>query len=396
VLLNYSLEYVMSGETMAESVLILGGGIGGVATANALRKRLPPGSRITVVDREPTFTLAASFLWVMTGARSPAQVSRPLERLARKGIEVVRGEVQRIDPGRREAVVNGASLRGDRLVVALGAEFALDAIPGLADGGHTFCTLEGAVRLRDAIARFPGGRVVVLTAAPAYKCPAAPYEAAMLLESDFRRRGIRHRVALSLFSAEPGPMGVAGPEVSAAVRGMVEQKGIAYYPEHQIARVESGQIVFTNGVRAGFDLLVYVPPLRPPRALADSGLTDASGWVPVDRNTMETRFPGVHALGDVTMIPLAMGKPLPRAGVFAHAQAEVVARRIAGGRAGREAEARFAGHGSCFIEAGDGKAGFGAGDFFAEPRPVVKVRRPRRIWHAGKVLLEKQILWSWL
>ncbi len=381
---------------MAESILILGGGIGGVVAANALRSRLSRDHRIVVVDREPAFTLAASFLWVMSGDRTPAQVSRPLDRLQRKGIEVVRGEVERVDPERREAVVGGKTLQGDRLIVTLGAEFALDAIPGLADAGHTFCTLDGATRLRAALEQFRAGRVVVLTAAPAYKCPAAPYEAAMLLEADFRRRGVRKAVELSVYSAEPGPMGVAGPEVSAAVRGMVERKGIAYHPDHQIARVQGRRIEFTNGASAEFDLLVYVPPIRPPRALAGSGLVDESGWVRVDRQTMATRFPGVYALGDVTMIPLSIGKPLPRAGVFAHNQAEVVARNIAREVGGKGHVARFDGHGSCFIETGGGKAGYGAGDFYGEPRPAVKVRRPSRLWHAGKVLLEKQILWQWL
>ena len=380
---------------MSETV-ILGGGIGGVAAANALRRRLPRSHEITVVDREATFTLAASLLWVMTGDRRPERVSRPLHVLQRKGIQVERGEIERIAPREGEVTVSGRVFRGDQLVVALGAEFALDAIPGLAASGHTFCTLDGATRLSSELARFRGGRIVVLTAAPAYKCPAAPYEAAMLIDALCRRRGIRNAVQLSLFSAEPGPMGVAGPEVSAAVRGMVEQKGIAYHPEHQIVRVDGRHVEFTNGARAEFDLLVYVPPIRPPRVLSDSGLTDESGWVRVDRHTMETRFPGVYAIGDVTMIPLGMGKPLPRAGVFAHGQAEVVAANIARAVSGRGREARFDGHGSCFIETGDGKAGFGAGDFYAEPRPSVTVRRPRRVWHAGKVLLEKQILWRWL
>jgi sulfide:quinone oxidoreductase len=380
---------------MAESVLILGGGVGGVAAANALRRLLPRRHPIVLVDREQDFTLAASYLWVMTGARTPQQISRPLERLRRKGIEVVRGEVEQIDPERREAVVGGTRLRGDHLIVALGAEFALDAIPGLAEAGHTFCTLDGVIRLRTALAEFRGGRIVLLTAAPAYKCPAAPYEAAMLVEADCRRRGIRGDTEISLYSAEPGPMGVAGPEVSGAVRGMVEQKGIAYRPDHQIARVEGREVVFTNGIRAGFDLLVYVPPLRPPRVLAASGLADESGWVRVDRQTMETRFKGVYAIGDVTLIPLAMGKPLPRAGVFAHGQAEVVARNVALAAGARSVASRFDGHGSCFIETGDGKAGYGSGNFYAEPRPTVGVRPPGRLWHAGKVLLERQIL-RWL
>ena len=378
------------------SVLILGGGIGGVAAANALRKLLPRRHRILLVDREVSFTLAASFLWVMTGARTPAQVSRPLDNLQRRGIEVIRGEVERIDPRLREVVVSGETLRADHLIVALGAEFALDAVPGLAGAGHTFCTLDGAVGLRNALRDFRGGRIVLLTAAPAYKCPAAPYEAAMLIDADCRRRGIRGGSELSLYSAEPGPMGVAGPEVSAAVRRMVEEKGVLYRPEHQVVRVEGRKAIFSNGVEADFDLLAYVPPLRPPKALADSGLVDGTGWVRVDRRTLETSFPGVHAIGDVTLIPLASGKPLPRAGVFAHGQAEVVARNIARAVLGKGAPALYDGHGACFIETGEGKAGYGSGNFYGEPLPEVQVRKPSRAWHAGKVLLEKQILWQWL
>ena len=380
---------------MAERILILGGGIGGVTAANALRKRLPRRHSIVVVDREPKFSLAASFLWVMNGTRTPEQVSRPLERLERKGIDVVRGEVERIDPVRREAVVDGKTIRADHLIVTLGAQFAAEAIPGLSEAGHTFCTLEGASRLRAALEGFRGGRIIMLTAEPAYKCPAAPYEAAMLIEAEVRRRGLRHTTEIMLFAAEPGPMGVAGPEVSAAVRGMVEQRGITYHPEHKVSRVQGDAVEFTNGVRALFDLLVYVPPIRPPKALADSGLVDQSGWVPVDRQTMETRFPGVYAIGDITMIPLGMGKPLPKAGVFAHAQAEVVARNIALACGGMAGQGRYTGHGACFIETGDGKAGFGAGNFYADPRPAIKVRGPSWLWHAGKVLLERQMLWQW-
>ncbi len=381
---------------MADSILILGGGIGGVVAANALRKRLSRNHRIVVVDRERAFTLAASFLWVMTGDRRPDQVLRPLDRLRRKGVEVVHGQVEHIDPHRREALVSGKRLHGDHLIVALGAEFVLDAVPGLAEAGHTFCTLDGATQLRASLEKFRRGRIVLITAAPAYKCPAAPYEAAMLIEADCRRRRIREAVELLVYSAESGPMGVAGPVMSAAVRGMVERKGIAYHPDHQIARVMGQSIEFANGTSVEFDLLVYVPPIRPPRAVGDSGLVDESGWVRVDKQTMATRFPGVYAVGDVTMIPLTMGKPLPRAGVFAHGQAEVVARNIVCSVSGKPHEARFDGHGSCFIEAGDGRAGFGAGDFYAEPSPVVKMRRPGRMWHVGKVLLEKQILWQWL
>jgi sulfide:quinone oxidoreductase len=379
-----------------QTVLILGGGIGGVVAANRLRKRLGRQHRVVLVDREPTFALAASFLWVMTGDRRPDQIARPLARLERKGIEVILGEVERIDPARREAVVDGRTYHADQLIVALGAQFAPEAVPGLATAGLTFCTLEGATRLRDALQAIRGGRIVVLTAAPAYKCPAAPYEAAMLIEGLLRRRGVRSAVEIALHSAEPGPMGVAGPDASAAVRAMVDGKGIAYRPEHQIARAEVGRVHFTDGAALDVDLLVYVPPIKPPAVLAASGLIDGTGWVQVDRNTLETRFPGVYAVGDVALIPLAMGKPLPRAGVFAHAQAEVVARNIARVIAGKTPVERFDGHGACFIETGSGKAGFGAGDFYAEPRPAVRMRQPGMLWHVGKVLFEKQVMWQWL
>jgi sulfide:quinone oxidoreductase len=349
-----------------------------------------------MVDRERDFSLAASYLWVMTGDRRPAQISRPRARLARRDIEVLHGEVERIDPAARRAVVRGKPIEADHMVVALGAVFDLDAVPGLRAAGHTFCTLDGAVRLREALDGFRGGRVVLLTAAPAYKCPAAPYEAAMLVDAMLRKRGLRDTAAIDVHSAEPAPMGVAGPEASAAVRGMLEAKGIRYRPEHQIASAEPGRVAFTDGTAVDADLIIYVPPIAPPAALHGSGLVDESGWVRVHRYTMATAFPGVYAVGDVTLIPLAMGKPLPRAGVFAHAQAEAVARNIAASVAGKAATARFDGHGACFIETGGGAAGFGSGNFYAEPQPVVRMRRPNALWHLGKVVFEKQVTWGWL
>ncbi|MDO8502708.1 MAG: FAD/NAD(P)-binding oxidoreductase [Gemmatimonadaceae bacterium] len=237
----------------------------------------------------------------------------------------------------------------------------------------------------------------MLTAAPAYKCPAAPYEAAMLLEYACRKRRIRDRTQIDLYAAEPGPMGVAGPEVSKAVRGMVEAKGIAYHPEHQIKEVDdSGQrLKFTNGSEAFFDLLAYVPPHRAPKVVRESGLVGESGWVSVDRHTLETQYDGVYALGDVVAIPLKLGKPLPKAGVFAHAEAEIVARNIVRSITGKGERASFEGEGACFIETGDGKAGLGKGNFYAEPVPQVKIRPPGRRWHLVKVLLEKRWLRQW-
>ena len=382
---------------MAQSILILGRGVGGLVAANDLRKALPKKHRIILVEREPAFVFAPSFLWLMTGGRTASQISRPFAGLEKKGVEVVRGEIQRIDAERREVLVNGRILAGDFLIVALGAELGSDTIPGLAQAGHNFYTLAGSEALRDALSGFGGGRLLVLTAAPVYKCPAAPYEAAMLLEYHCRKRKVRARTQLDLYTAEPGPMGVAGPEVSKAVRQMVEAKGITYHPEHQIAEVDPGacRLKFANGAETTYDLLAYVPPHRAPRVVRESGLAAESGWMAVDRHTMETRYERVYAIGDVVSIPLKLGKPLPKAGVFAHAEAEVVAKNIVRAITGKGRSAAFDGLGGCFIETGDGKAGFGKGDFYAEPVPEVKIHPPGRHWHAGKVLFEKSRLRRW-
>lgn len=382
---------------MASTIVILGGGVGGLVAANELRKLLPREHRVILVDRERSFLFAPSLLWLMTGGRTAEKISRPLSRLEKKGIEIVCGEIERIDAARREAVVGGRELRADYLIIALGAELAPETVPGLPEAGHDFYTLAGAERLRAALDGFAGGRLVVLTAAPVYKCPAAPYEAAMLLEYQCRRRRTREATQIDLFAAEPGPMGVAGPEVSKAVREMVEAKGIAYHPEHQIREVDPGarRLRFTNGVEAAYDLLAYVSPHRAPRVVREAGLAGESGWIAVDRHTMATKFERVYALGDVVSIPLKLGKPLPKAGVFAHHQATVVARNVTRAITGTGRPAVFAGDGECFIETGDGRAGMGRGNFYAEPAPQVKIHRPARRWHAAKILFEKQWLWRW-
>lgn len=392
--------------SQGRAVVVLGGGVGGVVAAHQLRKQLPELHRVVLVDRDRRHLFAPSLLWLMTGRRTARQITRPLERLARRGIEVVFGDITGLDPETRHiTVVEGSSsvgratrgLEADYLVVSLGAELAPEIIPGLAEAGRNLYTLAGAENLRDALRRFDGGRIVILTAAPAYKCPAAPYEAAMLIADHIRRRNLAGESQIDVYAAEAGPMGVAGPDVSAGVRAMVEARGIGYHPEHQIVEVDPAgrQLQFANGASTGFDLLAYVPPHRAPRVVREAGLTDESGWVPVDRNTLHTVHPRVYAIGDVNGIPLEMGKPLPKAGVFAEREARVVARNIAHQITGKGDEAAFDGYGECFIEAGSGRAGFGRGDFYAEPTPRIDLYPVGRRWHLGKVIFEKSWLRRW-
>ena len=385
--------------TEKRTVLILGAGIGGIALATRLRRLLPRAHRIALVDQEAAHVFAPSLLWLMTGDRTADQISRPLSALAGRGIEVVRGTVERIDPQAKAAWIGGQEFRAEHLVIALGAALAPERVPGLAEAGHNLYSLAGAEALRDARLAVDRGRIVVLIAAMPFKCPAAPNEAAMLLEYDCRRRGVRDGVQLDLYTPEPGPMAVAGPQVSQALRQMIEAKGIGYHPEHAVTTVDPAKrrIRFANGAETDFALLAYVPPHCAPKVVQDAGLCGESGWIPVDRETMRTRFPGVYALGDVAGITLtSIGRPLPKAGVLAHNEAEVLAHNIAREITGRGAARRFTGDGSCFVETGDGRAGFGSGNFYADPAPDIRLKPPSRLLHWGKIAYEKYWLWRWL
>ena len=375
----------------AATVVILGGGVGGLVTANELRKRLGREHRVVLIDREGRHVFWPSLLWLQVGLRKPDGIVRDLASLEKKGIEVVKGQVERIDPDRKVVEVNGTELEADYLVISLGAQLAPEQVPGLAEAGHNLYSLDGATAVRDTRKSLREGNLVVLVAGMPFKCPAAPYEAAMLLEHDLRKRKVRDNVSIALYSPEPGPMMVTGPELSEGVKQLVRERDISYYPQHQVTEVDpaTGTLSFANGAEARFDFLVYIAPHVAPSVVREAKLTGRSGWVPVDRRTMETQFPGVYAIGDVTGIPLSMGLPLPKAGVFAHREGESVAQTIAAHITGRGQEGAFDGHGECFIEVGDGKAGFGRGNFYAEPRPIVKLYKPTRYWHAGKILFEK-------
>ena len=377
-----------------KTTLVLGGGVGGLITANELKKKLGTAHRIVLVDKEQDHLFAPSLLWLMIGLRRAGKSQRDLTRLRRKGIEVVQGEISAIEPRTRTVQVNGKPLQGDYMVISLGAELAPQTITGLEEAGQNIYTLTGCEAFREEFKAFHHGKLAVLVSSVPFKCPAAPYEAAMLMAYDLRKRKVREQVQIDLYVAEPAPMGVAGPELSAGVRNMIEAQGIAYHPEHMIQRVDPAQrrLHFANGVQADYDMLAYVPPHRAPAVVVEAGLVGESGWVPVNRETLETSFPSVFAIGDVTGISLKLGKPLPKAGTFAHAQAEVVAHNIACEIRGKGETKHFDGGGECFIEMGDGKAGFARGNFYAEPLPQVKMYKSGRHWHAAKVLFEKDWL----
>ena len=381
--------------TQVQRIVVLGGGIGGQVAATRLKQKLGAGARVVMVERSATFTFAPSLLWLMVGKRQGRSITRDYSALSRRGVEVVQATVAGVDTAAAEVETDTGAIGYDYLVVALGAALDPGRIPGLAE--HTFhpYDLASAERLRTALSEFRGGRVVVAIASLPYKCPAAPYETAMLIDSYLRDRGLRATSHVDMYTPEPLPLPVAGPYAGHSVAAELAARSIAFHPRVQVDGAEPGALRI-GGEQVAYDLAVVIPPHRPPEVVATSGLAGPNGWIPVDRSTLRARASNVYAIGDNTAIPLKNGMLLPKAGVFAHGEAEVVAENIARRVRADLREDAFDGHGTCFLEAGGGTAGLARGDFFASPVPRVAMHRPGRAWHAAKIGFEQYWLRRWL
>jgi sulfide:quinone oxidoreductase len=377
-------------------VVVLGGGVGGVVAANRLRRLLGREHRIIIVDRSPWHSFAPSYLWVTVGQRDPSRITRDLRSLARKGIEFRISEITTLDLANKKVGLEEQELAYDYLVVALGAQYSSHQIPGL-NKAWTYYHLEGAEGLRDELSRFEGGRLAIVVSGLPYKCPAAPYEGALILDEQLRGRGIRADVDIQVFTPEPHPLPVAGPAVGQMVIDLLASRQITFNGGVRLKSVDQAarKLAFEGGEEVAFDLLVATPVHSVPGVLAEAGMAEEDGWVMVDRETLATPFPDVYAVGDVTAIPLANGMMLPKAGVFAHGEAEVVARNIAAEIEGGQPDWAFGGQGACFLETGFGKAAFAEGNFFAEPDPKVALRGPSRFRRWQKVGFERTWLWRW-
>jgi sulfide:quinone oxidoreductase len=372
---------------MSRTILVLGAGTGGIISAKELSKKVGNKAKIILFEKEEKNVFAPSLLWLMVGKRKPKQVYRNTRKITGTGIDVIIGNIDKVDPEQISVTVNDEKYKGDYMVISLGVEQTEEH--NLNKYGHDFYTLDGATNFNEKLQNFKGGKIAVLVPSLPFKCPAAPYEAAMLVASFIRKKVLIGKTDISLYTPEPGPMGVAGKELSGAVRDMVEMKGINYFPEHQLVSATEKTLTFSNGKTSGYDLLAFTPKHQCPSVIKESKLVGKSGWIEVDRHTMETNFANVYAIGDITFIPLEMGKPLPKAGVFAHYQAESVAHNIAQKIAGKTPDKIFNGEGQCFLELGDGKAGYAGGNFYGSPLPVVKLKKPGFIWHWTKIWFEK-------
>ena len=382
----------------AGCTVVLGGGTGGLVAARELRHRLPSDHRVVLVDRSANHVYQPSLLWQMVGERRASQFTRPLDRLEKKDIEFRNAEAQSLDLDNRVVVTSAGNVEYDSLIVSLGAQLAPETVEGFDEMALNLYTPEGCDRIHAALRDFTEGVVGILIPAMPFKCPAAPYEAVFLTESYLRRKGVRRNVEIHLFTPEHTPMPVAPAALGDSIADMLAARGIHYHPlfTFQELRPKAREVVASDGQAHRVDLLMCVPPHQAPEVIRSSPLLGVSGFVHVDPRTLQTDYDDVYAIGDVATIKLPNGKALPKAGVFAHAEAKTVAKRIAAAAEGKTPDAVFNGNGYCWIELGDGRAGFAGGNFYAEPEPQVKIRRPGRPLHWGKVAFEKWWLHHWL
>jgi sulfide:quinone oxidoreductase len=373
-------------------VLILGGGFGGIATAHRLKQKLAPEDEVILVDRRDYFMVGFRKTWALIGESPLEAGQRSLDSLTSLGIRVMRDPVTVIDPAARVATMGDQRISADALVVALGAELAPEAVPGFQE--HAFNVYDAQVipRAAQALNEFRGGRLLLGIFGAPYKCPPAPYEMALLISDSLRSRGIKAN--MEVFTPQPMSLPVLGAVGCDLIESRLADKGITFLPNHKANAVEAGEVVFGDK-RRPFDLLLGVPPHRPPAVVRESGLVDGTGWVSVNPRTLETQFPGVYAIGDVVQIAMANGKPLPKAGVFAEAMGETVADRIAAVFSGQESEATFKGEGGCYLEVGAGQAMMVKGHFLAEPEPEVTLTEPSREYLDEKRSFETQRLQTW-
>ena len=330
--------------------MILGAGFGGMELATRLSETLADEVDVTLIDRNDSFFFGFSKLEVMLGRQTAQEIKLPYRDFVHEAVEFRQETVTGVDPAGRRVVTDAGSYDADFLVVALGADYDLAATPGFQEGGHEYYSLAGAERLRDALAGFTGGRVLVSVLGQPFKCPPAPFEGSFMLDEHFKQQGIRDSVEMATTFPMGRPVPVTG-EVSQMFREGLAARGVQELPEHLVTSIDPATRTarLASGETMPYDLFVGIPIHRAPAVLADTGLVEQN-WVPVDQSNLRTHYPGVYALGDVCSGP----RMVPKAGIFAEAAARVVAEDIAASITGSQPPAPYEGSGVCYAEFGGG------------------------------------------
>jgi sulfide:quinone oxidoreductase len=356
---------------MSERVVIIGGGTSGTVVANRLNMIRGQSTSITVIDRDDVHRYQPRLLPVAFGLADPDAGVRPRHAQLRDGIEFRVAEADRIEAARNTVVLKGGEeLSYDVLVVASGAYLLPDETEGLTGPGwlqrmFTFYTHEGAVGLRDALARFSRGRIVLNIVDMPIKCSVAPLEFCYLADWYYRRKGLRDKIEITYVTPLEGAF--TKPLASRYFADSLRRRGVSIETEFNAARVdgETGRLLSWEGREVSFDLLVSIP-LHGGADFVErsSGLGDDAGFVLTDPRTLRANAaPNIFAIGDAANLPTA------KTGSAAHYQTETVVTNIWRFLDGRNLEASYDGHSTCFIETGFGKASLIDFNYDLEPFP---------------------------
>lgn len=373
------------------SILILGGGFGGLAAAHELRARLSEDHDLTVIAADDHFYVGFAKLWDLVGTRPLERGTASLSALERHGIRFVHTRITAIDPAQRRVETEKGAFDADFLLVALGAAPGPERLLQLDGPAHDLYAAGDLPAMRADLARLDAGTLAVPVLGTPFQCPPAPYEAAFLLEQYLRERRVRDQVEVVVTTPQPMTLPAAGPEVSQFLADALEERGIELRTAQQVQAIDPGArtVSFGDGELLEYALLLAVPQAVPPPVVAESPLAGEGGWIQPDRETLRTRFDGVYAAGDCRK------PPPPHAGIFAERMGLVAARNIAAEIDGGDGD-RFDGTGYCFLEFPDQRAAVLEGDFFAEPKPDVRMAEPDSETFARKRAFETDRLRDWL
>ncbi|MBV9681960.1 MAG: NAD(P)/FAD-dependent oxidoreductase [Solirubrobacterales bacterium] len=365
---------------MKKHVVIVGAGFAGLELAARLSESLADAVHVTLIDRNDTFYFGFSKLDVLLGRRAPQDVLLRYGEIAKPGVEFRQETVAAIDPRRRRVITDQGAYQADFLAVALGAEYDLAATPGFQQGGFEFYSLAGAERLRDALADFAGGTILISVLGHPFKCPPAPFEGAFLLHDLLLNRGVRDATEIRMTFPMAAPVPVT-QQVSQVFRTALEERGIQYAPKQLVVgldpRARSARLA--SGASLPYDMFIGIPVHRAPEVVNHSGLA-VEGWVPVEQTNLATRFPGVYALGDIA----TGARTVAKAGIFAEAAARVVAADIAARIEHTQPPAPYQGDGPCYIEFGGGLVGKVEVNFLGGPTPTGRILPPTQELAAEK------------
>jgi sulfide:quinone oxidoreductase len=360
-------------------VLVLGAGFGGLELATVLSEALGEDAGVTLIDHNDAFVFGYSKLDVMFGRAALDEVRLRYTDFAKPGVRFLRETVTAIDPEARRVTTDADAHEADFVVIALGAGYELEATPGLVEGGNEFYSVAGAARLHETLPKFTRGRAIVGVCGAPFKCPPAPSEAALLLHDYLSGRGVRGDCEISLVMPFETPVPPSA-DTSAALLAAFAERGIEFVPGSPVRSLqpERGVAVLSDSSELPYDLFLGVPKHRAPDVVLESGMAE-DGYIPVDSETLATRFPDVYAIGDVATIGV------PKAGVFSEGAARVVAAAIAARVQRGEPPPRYDGRGGCYVEFGGGRVGKVDVDFLSGPKPTGAFREP-----STELVAEKQ------